>query len=105
MGFDELCELGSSGFLSIDVQLGQPLFLLSDVKLDVSNELLLAGRLALSGTSRRVLSTCNRSPELVAQAVLCTLSYAQCRRFCDGIQLAICGATGYKFVASRGLTP
>ena len=37
MGFDKLCKLGSSGFLSIAVQLGQPLFILSDVKLDVSN--------------------------------------------------------------------
>jgi hypothetical protein len=40
MGFDELCELGSSEFLSIDVQLGQPLFIPSDVKLDVSKKLL-----------------------------------------------------------------
>lgn len=28
MGFDEICELGSFEFLSIDVQLGQSLFIL-----------------------------------------------------------------------------
>jgi hypothetical protein len=52
LGFDELCELGSFEFLSIGVQLGQPLFILSDVKLDVSNKHLFAGWLAFLPAGR-----------------------------------------------------
>jgi hypothetical protein len=56
MGFDKLCELGSFECLSIGVQLGQPQFILSDVKLDVSKKLLFAGWLALSANRQYSIS-------------------------------------------------
>jgi hypothetical protein len=52
VGFDKLCELGSFEVLSIGVHFSQPEFILSDVKLDVSNKHLFAGWLAFLPAGR-----------------------------------------------------